>query len=136
MMEWRPVKGYEGIYEVSQAGEIRNVKKRNILTQKVGKIGYPIVQLSRNNKQTTKSVHRILAHAFLPNPFNLPTVNHIDGNKQNNSLSNLEWASYSKNNKHAYETGLKNGHTGRIRIAAKPIEVYNENGDFIYCINL
>jgi hypothetical protein len=125
-MDWRPVNGYEGIYEVNRLGQIRNAKRKNIMAQRINKIGYPYVCLNKNNKQTGKVVHRILAIAFLPNPLNLPTVNHIDGNKQNNDLSNLEWVSYSENNKHAYAHGLKKGITGKVRIAAKPIVAYKD----------
>lgn len=74
----------------------------------VSKRGYMVVNIYEGNcKYKTVPIHRILALLFIPNPENKPTVNHIDGNKLNNDLLNLEWASYSENNQHAYDKGLK-----------------------------
>lgn len=71
--------------------------------------GYVIVSLYRKHKK----LHRLLASAFIPNPKKLPIINHIDGNKQNNCLSNLEWCSYSDNINHAYKTGLRKPTNGK-----------------------
>jgi hypothetical protein len=70
------------------------------------KSGYVFVGLRKDNKTYNLYVHRLVAETFIPNPNNYPTVNHKDGNKQNNSVENLEWCSYSDNNQHAYDTGL------------------------------
>lgn len=104
---WRPIKGYEGLYEVSNCGEIRSLHSNKVKKQNVCKNGYRYVDLYKNGCGKTLLVHRLVAQAFIDNPFNKRTVNHIDGNKHNNCVSNLEWATYSENAKHAYRLGLK-----------------------------
>lgn len=94
-------------YTISEEGVITNVKTQKIKKPWLGKVGYYYIDLYENNKSTKVALHRLLAQTFLPNPENKRTVNHIDGNKLNNSLANLEWATDSENNQHAYETGLK-----------------------------
>ena len=109
---WRPVVGYEGLYEVSNFGRVRSIdrivpyknggvqfKRRKILSQKTDKDGYKHVTLCVNNKLKTYMVHRLVAIAFIPNPLNLPQVNHKDENRTNNYVGNLEWcdAYYNRN---------------------------------------
>lgn len=118
--EWKPVKGFENYYEVSNLGNIKSIiptqlrsrnrpstKKEKIFKQRLSKEGYYRTALTVNNKVSYLLVHRIVAEAFIPNPNNYPVVNHIDGNKLNNHVSNLEWTTSSLNQKHAYDTGLK-----------------------------
>ena len=81
--------------------------------------GYPKVTLYVEDKPTTVNVHRILAMKFIPNPENKPQVNHIDGDKTNYELSNLEWVTASKNMKHAYEMGLIN----KEKISKKVLDI-------------
>lgn len=95
-MEWKTIQGYEQ-YEVSNEGQVRNRKTGKILKQWKDKGGYLLVTLFRNGKQKWYLVHRLVAQAFIPNPNNLATVNHIDHNKENNSVSNLEWMSLEDN---------------------------------------
>ena len=126
---WKQIHGYEGYYEVSDSGEVRsmdryvvNTRGRDIgkarllkgsmmrLTEGKGRgdgDGYLVVNLRKDGKSSVCLVHILVAKAFLDNPDNLPTVNHIDGNKQNNCVSNLEWASYADNNIHALKNGLR-----------------------------
>lgn len=85
----------------------RNKVRGGIVLQKLNTCGYPSVRLRENNKPVDKAVHRLLAQAFIPNPENKPHVNHKDGNKQNNSLKNLEWATVGENVQHAWDTGLQ-----------------------------
>lgn len=105
---WKPVLGYEGLYEVSNLGNIRNMLTNKIFHIKKG-CPYKKVRLKNSNGEAKNLyVHRIVAEAFIDNHDNLPQVNHIDGNKLNNNADNLEWVSSSENIRHAYSTGLNN----------------------------
>ena len=128
--EWKPVKGFEGLYEVSNLGQVRsldrlrkNVKgmakiNGRIITGNHGGKHYYQVALRKDGKKKYMSVHRLVAEAFIPNPDGKSQVNHIDGNKQNNVVSNLEWVTPSENILHSFETGL-NTHIGEKNIQAK-----------------
>ena len=96
-------------YEVSNIGNIRNSRTHRIRKLNVLPKGYAFVGVSigsRNVKPCIK-VHRAVAETFIPNPKNLPAINHIDGNKLNNVVENLEWCTYKENTKHAMQTGLR-----------------------------
>lgn len=95
---WKPVVGYEGLYEVSSKGNVRNLKTGRILKPIYSTNGYAMVDLtSTSNDRTKKLVHRLVAQAFIPNPNNLSDVNHKDEIKTNNNLDNLEWISHKDN---------------------------------------
>jgi hypothetical protein len=97
-MAWKKIKQNEN-YSINENGEIRNDNTNKILTAHVNSgNGYVCIDLYCNNKRTKYCVHRLLAEAFLPNPENKPCIDHIDGNRQNNALENLRWATYSENN--------------------------------------
>lgn len=103
--EWKPVKGYEGRYEVSNLGRVRSLKRattNGVVLKQTIKHGYMHVCLSKENKPSTKRVHRLVAEAFIANPMGKPVVNHIDGDKTNNAASNLEWATNSENELHSF----------------------------------
>lgn len=106
-MNWLPIKNYEGLYEVSDTGLIRNFKGQIRSTKPNKNVQYLQVDLYKQNIRTHKYIHRLVAEAFIPNPNNLSEINHIDGNKQNNLVSNLEWVSKKENTEHAIRTGLK-----------------------------
>ena len=93
-------------YYINPMGEIKNLKGRYI-KQRTNNRGYYIIDLYYKHKKITYLTHRLIAMMFIPNPENLPTVNHKDGIKSHNYYHNLEWVSYSDNNKHAYDNGLK-----------------------------
>lgn len=102
--EWRPVVGYENEYEVSNLGNVRRVLKgRPAQPRKLvkGRRGYYELILCKKNKVKLCRVHRLVSEAFLPNPDNLPMVNHKDGDKTNNSVSNLEWTTAKHNQLHS-----------------------------------
>lgn len=108
--EWRDIRGYEGHYQVSNYGRVRSFITCNahpnaprILAQNVRQRGYVYCHVGERHR----SVHRLVAEAFIPNPDGLPQVNHIDGNKRNNRADNLEWVSSQENTIHAVKTGLK-----------------------------
>jgi hypothetical protein len=118
--EWRDIPGQEGYYQVSNFGRIKTVSRRVesrpqvyiTIPEKIRKIGidsngYSYVNFSKLGKQTTGFLHRCIAMAFIPNPENKKEVNHIDGNKQNNDISNLEWNTPLENSTHAWNMGLK-----------------------------
>lgn len=102
------VKGYEGYYEVSNKGKVRSTsyKGTRILRPSKTKRGYLNVVFCVNQVKVHKLVHRLVAEAFLVNPNNLEQVNHISGNKEDNSVENLEWCTQEYNNIHAYNTNL------------------------------
>lgn len=104
--QWKPVVGYEGLYEVSEKGQIKNLKTQHVLTPR-NSTGYSMVALFKNGERRDLKIHRLVACSFLENPQNKPQVNHKDGNKLNNNLENLEWCTNSENQKHAYQTGLR-----------------------------
>lgn len=106
MNEWRPVTGYPG-YQVSTDGEVRNAATGRKLKPIQGSTGYSHVTLCDNGRHHQTSIHRLVAQEFIANPENKPIVNHIDGNKANNHVDNLEWCTSSENMKHAYRTGLQ-----------------------------
>jgi hypothetical protein len=140
-MEWKNANGYEG-YLVSNTGlvqsidrhvELKNGKKRFLrarpIKSRINNFGYVEVRLSKNGNTKTCFVHRLVAKAFIPNPNNLPQVNHLSGNKQDNTVENLEWTDASGNALHAYQTGLNTncGCTHNLAVAVidlKTGEIY------------
>lgn len=113
---WKDILGYEGKYQVSNQGRVRNLKRKcrmvyerqrtvreRILKAEVKTDGYCRVTLSLPTKRRREYVHRLVCEAFLPNPENKPCVNHKDGNRENNSLSNLEWCTVMENTKDRLE---------------------------------
>lgn len=106
---WKNIKNYEGLYQVSNIGRIKSFKRNESIMQPNdnGK-GYLQVGLSKNGKRSYFKIHRLVAEAFIPNPYSKPEVNHIDGNKQNNTVENLEWCTTKENCQHRQKTGLGN----------------------------
>lgn len=107
---WVDVPGYLGRYQVNTDGRVRVIRVSD-MTPRTGKAGYAYTILESGSRKKGgyrkhHLIHRLIAEAFLPNPENKPCVNHKDGDKSNNSLSNLEWATYSENTLHAYDNGL------------------------------
>jgi len=117
MDEWKVI--YKGCYEISTSGQIRSMDRvttrpngtiwnrpATLIKSRIDKYGYEVLTLWINGKMLTKKVHRLVADAFIENPFNKPEVNHIDGNKLNNNISNLEWVTSSENKLHAFNSNL------------------------------
>lgn len=103
---WKTIKEFP-MYEISPNGLIRNKTNQRIKKPSIGSRGYPVVSLQREGKQYLRTVHILLARAFIDNPRNCEQVNHIYGNKLNYDLSNLEWCTRSENIIHSYENGLQ-----------------------------
>lgn len=105
---WRAIDGTHGMMEVSSLGRVRSLLRtdKTVLKYQHDSKGYQRVRVTVQRKKMTFKVHREVAKAFIPNPENKPQVNHIDGNKDNNAVENLEWVTNQENAKHALKTGL------------------------------
>lgn len=121
---WKDIKGYEGYYQVSNLGRVQSIKKRKIFRNNKNSRGYIVVTLTKNNIERSFAVHRLVAQTFINNPDNLPQVNHIDGNKQNNKVENLEWCTQKENQIHCYRNNLQ-------RLGTKKIIQINVDGTII-----
>lgn len=133
-----PIKGYEGLYEISINGKIKSIGRKieKILKPSINSRGYLCVNLTKDKKMKTIKLHRIISNAFIPNPLNKPQVNHKDGNKLNNKISNLEWCTPSENMKHAFkELGIVSNMKGKLGILCKnsiPVKVTDKEGNVYY----
>lgn len=128
---WKPVIGYEGLYLVSNTGNVKSIAKNKVFALCYDNYGYPIVSLTKNKKAKTKTVHRLVALAFIPNPDKKPQVNHIDGNKSNNSVENLEWATNRENVVHSFKQLGRIGVRGGRHPISKQIYQYTSDGTLI-----
>jgi len=129
---WKDIKDYEGIYQVSNLGRIKSISRvkwnrfqfinveEKILKTSIHKTGYINIQLSKNSVSKNFSLHRLIAECFIENPEKKPCINHINGKKEDNSIDNLEWSTYSENNLHARKSGL-NKISMRQRESAKKL---------------
>ena len=140
---WKPLKGYEGLYEISNYGVVKSLKSswkcgRNtarkkpytIITQRIIDNSYPTVVLIKDGKHKTAFVHRLVALTFIDNPNNFPMVNHKDEDRTNNRADNLEWCNSKYNNNY----GTKNTRLSLIRLGKpyrKAVLQYNRNWEYI-----
>ncbi len=106
---WKPIKGYEGFYSVSNFGRVRNNRNNKLLKLNNNGKGYLFVHLRKNKFNKSCYVHRLVLLNFIPNPDSKPECNHKDGNKLNNHMDNLEWNTRRENVHHAIKTGLSKG---------------------------
>lgn len=143
---WKPIKGYEGLYEVSNLGRVKSLErvrpnmskglyKERILKNQISRGGYHKVALLRNEgKMKLYSVHRLVAEAFIPNPFNKPCIDHINTIKTDNSIENLRWATWKENINNpltlAYKSELSKG--GRNAMAKPIVSVDCYTGEVRY----
>lgn len=140
---WKDIVGYEGLYKVSNLGYVKSINrttshnrilKGKLLKMIVDKDNYFEVSLCKNNKKKNYRVHRLVAETFISNPDNLPQVNHIDGNKQNNNVCNLEWVTCKQNIQHSFKMGLsfvKGGETHHCaKLSQKQVDFIRNNYKF------
>lgn len=137
---WAQIQGYEGLYEVSDSGDVRSMNYNHtgeprILTPKKHSSGYNTVVLCKNSEKKNKSIHILVAQAFVDNPDSKPQVNHKDGNKENNNANNLEWVTASENIHHSFEVLGKQspnkGRFGESHYASVRISQYSLTGHFV-----
>ena len=127
---WKNINGYNGKYKISNLGRVKN-SKGIIMKQSKNPRGYPTIQFHINSKPKTISVHRLVAEAYILNPENKPQVNHIDGNKSNNIVENLEWCTNLENKHHAMISGLCEKTKGKNHPKARGVIQYTKDGKFI-----
>lgn len=129
---WKDIRDYEGIYQVSNLGRVKSfdikdklgrIRKGRVLKGCKNTKGYLLVNLYKNNMGCGKLIHRLVAQAFIPNPENKPQVNHIDENKTNNMVSNLEWSTSKENNNH----GTHNERAAKTISKSKSIPIIATN---------
>lgn len=136
---WKDIKDYEGLYQVSNWGRVKSLKRMDrlgrvvpeqILKPAKDKDGYLIIRLSKDGKPKTFKVHRLVSEAFIPNPDNLPIVNHRDEAKTNNHVENLEWCDY----KYSVDYGTRNeriAKANRNGKLSKLVYQYTIDGEFV-----
>lgn len=129
---WKDIKDYEGHYQVSDKGRVKSIKFRKeiIMKPERNKSGYLAIGLRKNGEHKLFKVHRLVAIAFIPNPDNLPQVNHKDENKENNSVENLEWC----DSKYNINFGIHNQRISEKLTngkRSKPVLQFTKDGEFI-----
>lgn len=124
---WKDIRGYEGLYQVSNFGRVKSfygrTKEEIILSKSVDNKGYCRVILYKNNKPQLKLIHRLVAIEFINNIDNKPQINHINGIKSDNKVSNLEWCTGSENMIHAYKIGLEKTNGNMIHARKQNIKI-------------
>lgn len=116
--QMKDIQGYEGLYAITPNGEVWSYKRTGTTggwrKPSLDKDGYQVINLSKNNKKKLCKIHRLVAQAYIPNPNNYNTVDHIDGDKTNNSVSNLQWMDIKENVKKAQKEPVKCIETGEV----------------------
>ena len=133
--QWKPIPGYDGYYEISNLGRVKSLNyhrtgKEGFLSIQNDGCGYSFVSLSKHNQRKYPKIHCLVAEAFIPNPNNLPQVNHIDENKSNNRVDNLEWCTPSYNTNY----GTRNKRVAKKlkeQRPSKPVEQWSLDGKLI-----
>ena len=117
MFKIKEIVGFEDYY-IDEKGRIFNKKMQELKGKWIDNTGYYQIVLTKDKKRKYVRIHRLVALTFLPNPNNLPQVNHIDGNKLNNNVENLEWVTNSENTSHGYQSNLYHSNKRKIGVIA------------------
>lgn len=142
---WIDIQGYSGLYQVSSMGNVRSLKRtvlhphsktrtypaKMIIPKTAGHRGYRYVRLSKGGHTEKWKIARLVALHFIPNPENKRVVNHKNGNKGDDRVSNLEWNTDSENQKHAYAIGLRNPAKGTAHYRSQPVGQFSLDGKLI-----
>ena len=147
---WKDIKGQEGVYKESNLGRVLSCDRHIEIHYKNGKTiyyhlkerflninknnkGYCVVNLTYNRKTKHKLIHRLVAESFIPNPNNLPEINHKDENKSNNRVDNLEWCTRKQNNNYGIQS--KDGRRTTSKLRMKKVAQYNDKGELIQILD-
>lgn len=144
---WKDINFYEGLYQISNLGNVRSLDRKICIKNRIWKIkgrmlklcndsdGYRVIGLSKDNLRRTHKVHRLVSNAFIENAINKPQVNHINGIKSDNRVENLEWATNKENMKHAFLIGLKKTNNYNLSLMKESVskKVIDLNNGIIYC---
>ncbi len=128
---WKDIKNFENLYQISNLGRVKSLikkgrKSERILKNFLDRCGYLNNILVKDKIKTKYKNHRLIAIAFIPNCKNKPCINHKDGNKQNNNIDNLEWVTYSENERHSYDVLKRKASLyGKKKINGKMVKVLN-----------
>lgn len=140
MEVWKDIKGFEGLYRISTTGKVYSVRRHVIMKPKTDRYGYYVIGLWGKEKKYFTTIHRLVAETFLGKPNGCDVVNHLDCDKRNNNVSNLEWTTVQQNTKHAYDNIKKyHDHVQRMNklgIEARKIKLdAYYNGEYIGSYN-
>lgn len=127
-MRWKPIVGFEEHYLVSDEGMVWSARRHKVLKPKIDRYGYEVVTLSVNGISHHRTIHRLVAQAFVPNPNNLSTVNHINENKTDNRAVNLEWMSVADNDNY----GTRNKRMADSKCHQPVAQVLSDSNTVIY----
>ena len=138
--EWKDIKDYEGLYQISNFGRVKSLERINknnrkvrerILKQSKDNMGYYMVGLSKYGKEKTRTIHRLVAETFINNPNGYNYINHIDCNKTNNKVENLEWCTQKYNVQEAFRNNLQKVYRGKDSTSSKKVGQYDLKDNLI-----
>lgn len=137
---WRDIKGYEGLYQISNLGNVKSLdrtvirsdgviqhREERIMSKRTSTDGYYIAKFNVNKISKSIAIHRLVAQAFIPNPDNLPEVNHINTDRKDNNVNNLEWCTHINNVRHSSDMGHYKRRYNEENGRARKIAIYNSD---------
>lgn len=125
-IEWKDIKGFEGLYKINNVGQIYSYYKNDIRKNKLTIYGYLTINLKKDNKYYFFPVHRLVAEHFIPNTNNFPVVNHINEIKTDNRVENLEWCTKRHNTQSYWDNKIKRRQSENIKISDKYVDIIRD----------